>query len=181
MDRAAARGGPRRSAGRCPPAASRSGAREERRIHAYVEEHCWSDRLGAWTRSAGSEELDASVLLAARGSFPSDEPDRLSSTVDAIRSGLGAGSGLLYRYSGMREQEGAFVACSFWAVEALARVGRVDEASELMDTMVGHGSDVGLLTEEIDPSSGEHLGNIPQALSHLALVNAADVVRHASA
>lgn len=153
---------------------------EADRIHAYVHEHCWSDRRRAWIRAAGrEEELDAAVLLASRGSFPADEPQRLSTTVDAIRAELDAGSGLLYRYSGMRDEEGAFVACSFWAVEALARCGRLDEAAELMDVMVGHVNDVGLLSEEIDPSSGEFLGNIPQALSHLALVNAADVCRRA--
>ena len=155
---------------------------EAERIRAFVDEHCWSERLGAWTRAADCEhKLDASVLLASRGSFPDEQPGRLSTTVDAIRRELDAGSGLLYRYSGMREEEGAFVACSFWAVEALARVGRVDEATELMDTMVAYVNDVGLLSEEIDPSSGEFLGNIPQALSHLALVNAADVCRRAQA
>lgn len=153
---------------------------EARRIRAFVDEHCWSRRMGAWTRAADRDsELDASVLLVSRGSFADDRPQRLSGTVDAIRRELDGGSGLLYRYSGMREQEGAFVACSFWAVEALARVGRVDEASELMDTMVGHVNDVGLLSEELDPSTGEFLGNIPQALSHLALINAADVCHRA--
>lgn len=153
---------------------------QARRILAFVDEHCWSPRLGAWARAADRrDELDASVLLVARGSFADDQPERLSGTVDAIRRELDAGCGLLYRYSGMREQEGAFVACSFWAVEALARVGQLDEATELMDTMVGHVNDVGLLSEEINPSDGAFLGNFPQALSHLALVNAADVCRRA--
>src|SRR5205807_405444 len=148
------------------------------RIRRYVEAQCWSERHGAWARRAGAaDELDAAVLLASRGSFIEDDPGRLSSTVDAVRRELGAGSGLLYRYTGMSDEEGAFVACSFWAVEALARVHRVDEAAELMDTLVGHVNDVGLLSEEIDPATGDFLGNLPQALSHLALVNAADVLR----
>jgi GH15 family glucan-1,4-alpha-glucosidase len=146
-------------------------------IRRYVRERCWSDRLQAYTRAADSEQLDAAVLLTARGSFVADEPERLSSTIDAVLGELGAGGPLLYRYSGMRGQEGAFLACSFWMVEALARCGRAAEAARMMDELVALGSDVGLYSEEIDPASMGFRGNMPQALTHLALVNAADVLR----
>jgi GH15 family glucan-1,4-alpha-glucosidase len=91
----------------------------------------------------------------------------------AIAAELGAGGPLLFRYSGMESEEGAFVACSFWMVEALARLGEGDRAAELMDAMVARTSELGLLSEEIDPGSGEFLGNLPQGLSHLSLINAA--------
>ena len=156
------------------PDRSASRWRDERdRIAEFVHTRCWSDELGAYGRAAGSDELDAAVLLAARGSFFEDQPERFSATIDVIRDRLGAGGPLLYRYTWMEDEEGAFVACSFWAAEALMRVGRRDEAAEMMDALVALTNDVGLLSEEVDPRTGDFLGNLPQALSHLALVNAA--------
>ena len=107
--------------------------------------------------------------------------EEFSSLLDAVRDELDAGEGLLYRYSGQQQVEGAFVACSFWLVEALARAGRVDEARGTMRQVLARRNDVGLFSEEIDPGTGAFLGNFPQGLSHLALINAAGAIRAAEA
>ena len=141
-------------------------------IRSWVDEHCWSQARRSYGFYAGSDELDAAVLLAGRmGFLPGGDP-RFTQTIDAIRGELADGP-LLYRYTGSRQQEGAFLACSFWLVDALVRAGRRDEAREVWAGTVAHASDLGLLSEEIDPTSGELLGNMPQALSHLALLMAA--------
>ena len=127
----------------------------------------------------GSGKLDASVLRISRMNFLDLHGERLGSLVDAIRDELDAGGGLLYRYSGQQRAEGAFVACSFWLVEALARAGRVEEARKTMREVLARRNDVGLFAEEIDPETGAFLGNFPQGLSHLALINAAAAIRRA--
>jgi GH15 family glucan-1,4-alpha-glucosidase len=153
--------------------------REQRaRVHAWVEGRCWSDELGAYRGCQGEESLDAGVLRAVRMGYP--ERERLARTVDTIREQLAAAPGLVYRTSEHVGQEGAFVACSFWVVEALARLGRVDEACETMEQILRYANDLGLFSEQIDPASGEFLGNFPQGLSHLALINAAGAVEDAS-
>jgi GH15 family glucan-1,4-alpha-glucosidase len=142
-------------------------------IHSYVDDACWSPTKNSYTFYAGTDELDCATLLVARTGFCSGDDPRLHGTIDAIRRELSAGGPLLYRYSGMGDEEGAFVACSFWLVEALSVAGRLDEAREVMDAAVERANDVGLLSEEIDPDSGALLGNMPQMLSHLALISAA--------
>ena len=143
---------------------------EAARIRDWVHEHCWSGRRQAFVWYPGTDELDTSILLHAGSGF--DVGPRMSSTIDALRAELGAGP-LLYRYSGAAKEEAAFVAPSFWAVSALQAVGRTGEARALMDELVPLTNDVGLLAEMIDPATGEFLGNLPQGLSHLALVGAA--------
>ncbi|HEX6951335.1 MAG TPA: glycoside hydrolase family 15 protein [Gaiellaceae bacterium] len=152
---------------------------QHERLHSWIEERCWSEELGAYRGWAGENSLDAGVLRAVRMEYP--ERERLDRTVDTIRDRLAAAPGLLYRTSEHVGQEGAFVACSFWLVEALARLGRVDQACETMEQILPYGNDLGLFSEEIDPESGELLGNFPQGLSHLALVNAAGAIEDASA
>jgi GH15 family glucan-1,4-alpha-glucosidase len=152
---------------------------ERERIRDWIEEHCWSHAKQSLTFYAGTDDLDAAVLLAARTGFWNGDDPRLATTVDAVREELGAGGPLLYRYSGQRDEEGAFAACSFWLVQALAHLGRAKEAEEVLDGMLEYCNDVGLLSEEIDPGTGELLGNFPQALSHLSLIGAATAVRDA--
>ena len=164
------------------PAAHADVWQEQRdRARAYIEERCWSEELGAYVEYAGGETLDAAVLRAARMGWDRVAPERLRSTVDVVREQLDAGGGLLWRRTGNVEQEGAFLACSFWLVEALARRGDVNDAAALFEQLVGYENDVGLLSEEIDPSNGSHLGNFPQGLSHLSLINAATSIHRARA
>ncbi len=142
-------------------------------IRSWVDEHCWSARRSSYSFYAGTDDLDAALLLAIRTRFLKPDDPRAASTIDAIREELGAGGPLLYRYSGQQGEEGAFLACSFWLVEALARTRRLDEARETMEELLELANDVGLYSEQIDPDSLELLGNFPQGLTHLSLINAA--------
>jgi GH15 family glucan-1,4-alpha-glucosidase len=166
-------------AGRLPRGSCSRWRRELDRVEAFVEERCWSKERRSYVQSAGSASLDAAELLCARRDYAEVGRERVASTVDAIRRELCRGP-LVYRDSGSEESEGAFVACSFWLVEALARLDRVDEACELMDETLAFANDVGLYAEEIEPSSGDFLGNFPQGLSHLSLIGAAVAVDQAS-
>jgi GH15 family glucan-1,4-alpha-glucosidase len=145
-------------------------------IRAWVESEGWDGERGRYRRAAGTSELDASLLTAAFCGYTDADDPRFAATVEAVRSELAAGGPLLYRHrgeDGLEGGEGAFVTCSFWLVEALARAGRTDEGAELMEALLAQANDVGLYAEEIDAGSGEFLGNFPQALVHLALINAA--------
>ncbi len=146
-------------------------------VHAFVESECWSEPRGCYVMFPGSTKLDAALLRMCRTNFVDIRGERFSRVIDAIREELDAGPGLLYRYSGQQRSEGAFVACSFWLVEALARAHRFDEARRTMNEAVARANDVGLFSEEIEPESGDFLGNFPQGLSHLALISAADAIR----
>jgi GH15 family glucan-1,4-alpha-glucosidase len=108
----------------------------------------------------------------ARTGFCEPADPRLGSTIDAILDELTVGP-LVYRYSGPQEKEGAFLACTCWLVEALVHAGRAPEAERMFTAFLAHAGDAGLFSEEIDPSTGELLGNIPQALTHLAVIGAA--------
>jgi GH15 family glucan-1,4-alpha-glucosidase len=148
-------------------------------IHAFVEQRCWSDRLHSYTRTAGDEQVDASLLMLPTVGYGDPRGDRINGTIDAVCRDLAHGD-FVYRYhadDGVAGDEGCFLNCSFWLVSALARAGRLEEASSLMGRLVSRASDVGLYSEEIDPSSGEFLGNFPQALTHLALIDAAVAIR----
>ena len=145
--------------------------RERDRIRDWVDAHCWSDAKQSYVMHPGTDRLDASILLAARFGF--ERRDRLALTRDAVRRELGRGP-LVFRYSGMEAEEGTFLACAFWLVEALALLGERDAAVRQMDALLAATSgNLGLLHEQMDPGTGAMLGNMPQALSHLALVHAA--------
>jgi GH15 family glucan-1,4-alpha-glucosidase len=149
-------------------------ARDE--VRAFIGTRLFSEAKNSYVMRADSEDLDCGMLLTARRGFGDPEGQRVNGTIDAIRRELHAEGPLFYRYSGMREQENAFLACSFWMVEAMAMAGRVDEAAELMDAAVGVASDVGLYSEEMEPGNRHMRGNLPQALTHLSLISAASAV-----
>jgi GH15 family glucan-1,4-alpha-glucosidase len=144
--------------------------------------HGWNARVGAFTQSFGSDDLDAATLLVALVGFLPADDARVTATVDAVRRGLSDERGLLLRYhgdDGLEGTEGSFLLCTFWLAEALARTGRADEAAEVLDRAVGYANDLGLLAEEVDGATGELLGNFPQAFSHLGLVLAAQALADA--
>jgi GH15 family glucan-1,4-alpha-glucosidase len=146
------------------------------RIADSVRTNAYNAALGAYTAAYGSGDLDAAVLLLPILGIEPGRSLRVAGTVDAIRARLGAGGPLLYRYlddDGLPGGEGAFLPCSFWLVQALVHLGRRDEARALFDELVAIGGPLGLFAEEVDPTSGEHLGNFPQALTHAALLQAA--------
>jgi GH15 family glucan-1,4-alpha-glucosidase len=150
-------------------------------VREFIEERCWSPRLRSYTRHAGGEDVDASLLLGVLLGYEGP-PDRLAATVDAVRRELGHGP-LVARYSGedgLAGAEGAFLCCSFWLADALARIGRPEDATRLMEQLITLSNDVGVYCEERDPRTGDALGNMPQALVHLALINAAVSIAKAS-
>jgi GH15 family glucan-1,4-alpha-glucosidase len=136
----------------------------------------WSDQAHAFTQSFGSDELDASTLmLPLVGFLPAGDP-RVLATIDATEEHLTDDRGLVYRYrthDGLEGEEGSFLLCTFWLAQALARAGLPARARAVFERAAAFVNDVGLLAEEVDPVSGELLGNFPQAFSHIGLVNAA--------
>ena len=151
-----------------------------------IENRGFDRSRNTYTQYYGAPGVDASLLqLSQVGYIRADDP-RMLGTVTAIEQEL-LEDGLLLRYrtesgvDGLPAGENAFLACSFWLVEQHARSGRLVDAIELMDRLCGFSNDVGLLSEEYDVAGGRQAGNTPQALSHLALVRAADAIAAASA
>ncbi|MGD9734073.1 MAG: glycoside hydrolase family 15 protein [Solirubrobacterales bacterium] len=153
---------------------------ERELIRAAVLERGWSERRGAFAQAFDSDELDAAALLMPLvGFLPASEP-RMRATIEAIAGEL-TEDGLVLRYrnregrnaDGLRGEEGTFVLCSFWLVSCLAQLGELGRAEALLERLLGFANDLGLLAEEVDASTGELLGNFPQAFSHVGLIRAA--------
>ena len=146
-------------------------------IRKEIEAHGYNERIGSYTRTFDSDEMDASLLtLPLYGYIEGTHPQMLS-TCTRIHEKL-ARDGLVYRYEtstddGLPPGEGAFGICSFWAVECVARGGNVGAAARTFEQLLAYASDVGLFAEEIDQDSGAALGNFPQAFTHIGLINAA--------
>ncbi|MDH4432246.1 glycoside hydrolase family 15 protein [Pseudomonas shirazica] len=145
--------------------------RERQRIKEWIEANCWSEAHQAYLFYPESDRLDASVALAVRFGYPSVE--RLRSTLEAVQNELGAGA-FHYRYSNAQEEEGCFLACTFWLIEAWAILGQEERAEAAFSKSLKELSrGVGIYSEMIDPESGQYLGNLPQGLTHLAALRAA--------
>jgi GH15 family glucan-1,4-alpha-glucosidase len=155
-------------------------------IHAEVCERGYDAERRTFTQYYGSRELDASVLNIPIVGFLAGDDERVTGTIDAVWRGLGR-DGFVSRYStaetddGLPGDEGQFLACSFWLVNALARNDRVEEAQELFERLAGLANDLGLLAEEYDVGRRRQVGNFPQAFSHLTLVLAARQIAAAQA
>ncbi|MGY1663793.1 glycoside hydrolase family 15 protein [Geodermatophilus sp. SYSU D00705] len=152
-------------------------AREE--ISDTVLQQGWNEEAGAFTQYFGSTALDASnLMLSIVGFLPADDP-RMLATIDAIADRLTDERGLVYRYrteegvDGLAGDEGTFLLCTFWLAQALALAGQVERARDVFGRAAAFVNDLGLLAEEVDAVTGEQLGNVPQAFSHIGLVNAA--------
>ena len=149
-------------------------------VHREVCQRAWDGERRTFTQAYGSAELDASLLMIPMVGFLHPGDERVSGTVDAVRRELTV-DGFVERYptahgvsvDGLPGREGTFLLCSFWLADALAIMGRTDEAAALFDRLLALRNDVGLLAEQYDPVQRRMLGNFPQAFSHVGLVNTA--------
>ena len=146
------------------------------RLRRAIERRGYDRKRGIFVQSYDRPELDAALLLLPTVEFVDWCDERMIRTTEAVREELDAGDGLLYRYrceDGLPGQEGAFMCCSFWLAECLAHQGELDAARSTFDRALALANDVGLFSEEVDPDARELLGNFPQALTHLAHIDAA--------
>jgi alpha,alpha-trehalase len=157
---------------------------EREAVRKEILDKGWSEAAGAFTQRFGDDALDASSLvIPIVGFLPGDDP-RVRSTIAATVERLTDPHGLVYRYrtdDGMEGEEGSFLLCTFWLAEAQALAGDVATARKTFERAIRFVTDVGLLSEEVDPTTGELIGNFPQAFSHVGLVNAAWAISQAEA
>jgi GH15 family glucan-1,4-alpha-glucosidase len=155
-------------------------ARDE--LRDTIERRGYDEKRGVYVQAFDSTEMDAALLLLPTVDYVAWDDERMVRTVAAIREELDAGGGLLYRYQcddGLEGDEGAFLCCSFWLAECLAQMGELTEARTIFDQAVARSNDLGLFSEEVDPKTGELLGNFPQGLTHLAHIDAAVALKSA--
>ncbi len=168
--------------GRKGPVGKWKKARDE--VRRAVETKGYSTRRGVFIQAFDWPVMDAALLLLPAAGFIDFSDERMIRTTDAIRKDLND-KGLLRRYpaenDGMNKKEGAFLPCSFWLVECLARQGRLDEARRALNRVLSTGNDLGLFSEEYDTRRGEMLGNFPQGLTHLSLIAATVALSEAEA
>jgi GH15 family glucan-1,4-alpha-glucosidase len=149
------------------------------RIRAEIEGEGYDAGRNTFTQSYGAPALDASLLLIPQVGFLPPTDPRVHGTIDAVGRELSIDDNLILRYrteetdDGLPGDEGGFLLCSFWMVDALAMIGRRDEARRRFEYLLGLRNDVGLLAEEYDPVANRMLGNFPQAFSHLGLIDSA--------
>ena len=149
-------------------------ALERKRIREEIETCAWNSKLAAYVQACGSDVMDATALLLAYHGFEEASSQRMQQTHARIRERLVPRRGLIYRYQQSKDRhEGAFGICSFWEVIFLASCGNLTEAREVFEAALAYSDDVDLFGEEIDPETGDALGNFPQGFTHLGLINAA--------
>ena len=146
-------------------------------IRAAILDHGWNEQVKAFTGSFDSDHLDAGVLLLPIVGFLPGDDERVVATLDAIERDLATGS-LVQRWTGSGD-EGAFIICSYWLAAGRAMAGQVDRAKEIFEIVTGYANDVGLLSEEVNIGDKALIGNFPQALSHIGLINAAWAIAQA--
>lgn len=161
---------------KCDPSLEKKAHQLKIKARDIINSQCWSTSLGSFTQAAGSEDLDASLLMMVNMGYLKPDDPRALQLVNAIRSHLSHDSGFLHRYKAtddFGDTNNAFLICSFWLVEALAHLGKKDEARQLFERLLACSNHLGLYSEDVDPDTNELWGNFPQTYSHVGLINAA--------
>lgn len=168
---------------RCPLRRRRRWEQARVGLAADIRDRGVDPQRGCLRRAYDSTELDAALLIVPVLEFTSADDPLVERTIAAVRDDLSAEADLIYRYppgsDGLDGEEGAFLPCSFWLVQALARTGKVEEAATLFDRLIDRAGPLGLFAEEVEPSRGVQIGNYPQAFTHATLVQAALALRDA--
>ncbi|MGE5110400.1 MAG: glycoside hydrolase family 15 protein [Acidobacteriaceae bacterium] len=146
--------------------------RERDRICEQIKTRAWNPDLQSYVSTLDGDRMDSTLLRLSWYGLESADSQRMRSTYQKVRERLGAGDDLLYRYN-RDPHEGAFGICGFWEVEYLALAGELDRAHDVFSGLLAYANDLGLFSEEIDPETGDALGNFPQAFTHIGLISAA--------